>query len=71
MWPYSGNEKKFRTSCLGNTTTNVWPNDFEILKNQAKYENHEICLDLMISYVEAMVKIEKVSHNHLCTMFTN
>ena len=34
-------------------------------------ENHEICQDLMISYVEAMVKkIEKVSDNMSCMMFT-
>ena len=26
--PYLGNEKKFETSCSGNTTTNVCPSDF-------------------------------------------
>jgi len=25
---YLGNERKFRTSYSGNTTTNVWPNGF-------------------------------------------
>ena len=71
VWPYLGNEKKFGTSCSGNTITNVWPNGFQILKKQTKSENHEICQDLVISYVDAMVKIEKVSHNMSHTMFTN
>ena len=44
---------------------------FEFKKKQAKSKNHEICLDLMISYMEAMVKIEHVSHNLSCMMFTN
>ena len=46
---------------------------FEFKKKQAKSENHEIYLDLdlMISYMEAMVKIEHVSHNLSCMMFTN
>ena len=56
MKPYPGNEKKFRISCSGNTTTNVWSNGFKILKKQTKSENHEICQDLMISYVEVVVK---------------
>ena len=30
--PYSGNEKKLWTSCLENTTTNVWSFGFQILK---------------------------------------
>ena len=29
---------------------------FKFLKKQTKTENHEICQDLMISYVEAVVK---------------
>ena len=33
-------------------TTTVWPNGFQILKKQTKSKNHEICQDLMISYVE-------------------
>ena len=44
---------------------------FKFEKKQAKSENHEICLDLMISYMEAVVKIEHVSHNLSCMMFTN
>ena len=46
---------------------------FEFKKKQAKSENHEIYLDLdlMISYMEAMVKIEHVSHNLSCMMFTS
>jgi len=28
---HTGNEKKFRTFCSGNTTTNVCSNDFKIL----------------------------------------
>ena len=27
-----GNEKKFRISCSGNTTMNVWPSGFQIIK---------------------------------------
>ena len=54
---YLGNEKKFRTSYSGNTTTNMWPNGFKFKKKQANSKNHEICLDLMISYVEVVVKI--------------
>ena len=57
-----GNGKKFRTSCSGNTITNMWPNGFWILKKAREFENHEICQDLMTSYEEAMVKIEQVSH---------
>ena len=30
---------------------------FKFYKNQTKSENHEICQDVMISYVEAVVKI--------------
>ena len=59
------NEKKFRTSCSGNTTTNMWPYGFQILKKQTKSRNHEICQDLMISYEEAMVKIEQVSNKSI------
>ena len=44
---------------------------FKFKKKQAKSENHEICLDLMISYMAAMVKIEHISHNLSCMMFTN
>ena len=40
-------------------------------KKQMKSENHEICQDLVISYMEAVVKIEKVSDNLSRTMFTN
>ena len=29
---------------------------FKFYKNQTKSENHEICQDVMISYVEAVVK---------------
>ena len=36
-----------------------------------KSKNHEICQDLMISYVEDVVKMEKISYNMSCTMFTN
>ena len=31
---YPRNEKKFQTSCSGNTTTNVWPISFYILKSK-------------------------------------
>ena len=34
--PYMWNEKKFSTSCPGNTPTNVCPNDFKILKKVNK-----------------------------------
>ena len=30
--------------------------DFKFLKNQTKSENHEICRDIEISYVEIVVK---------------
>ena len=36
-----------------------------------KSENDEICQNLLISYVETMEKIEKISHNLSCTTFTN
>ena len=39
-------------------------------KKQTESENHEIYQNLMISYVEAMVKNEKVSDNLSCMMFT-
>ena len=45
--------------------------NFKHLVQQAKSKNHEICQDLLISYVEATVKIEKASHNLSCTMFKN
>ena len=45
--------------------------NFKHLVQQAKSKNHEICQDLLISYVQAMVKIEKVSHNLSCKMFKN
>jgi hypothetical protein len=45
----------------------TWPRTygriiFKFYKKQTKSENHEICQDVTISYVEAVVKIEKVSH---------
>ena len=45
--------------------------NFKHLVQQAKSKNHEICQDLLISNMEAIVKIEKVSHNLSCTMFKN
>ena len=44
---------------------------FKFKKKQAKSKNHKTCLDLMISYMEAMIKIEHVSHNLSCMMFIN
>ena len=40
----------------------AWPRTygrviFKFYKNQTKSENHETCSDVMISYVEAMIKI--------------
>ena len=35
---------------------NVCLNGFKILKKQTKSENHEICRDIEISYVEIAVK---------------
>ena len=40
-------------------------------KKSKQSQNHEICLDLMISDMEAVGKIENVSHNLSCMMFTN
>ncbi|MFS9531767.1 hypothetical protein Q6247_26805, partial [Klebsiella pneumoniae] len=46
LMSHVGNEKKFRTFCSRNTTTNVFPNDFKILKNQTMSENDEIRQDV-------------------------
>ena len=40
----------------------TWPRTcgrvvFKFYKKQTKFENHEICQDVMISYVEAVIKI--------------
>ena len=70
--PYSGNEKKFRTSCSKNTTTNVWSFGFQILK---KANDVWTSWDLSRSHDTIRggygKKIEEVSHNMSCTMFTN
>jgi hypothetical protein len=45
---------------------------FKFLKKQTKSENHEICQDVIISYVEAVVKkIEMISHKLSRLMLTN
>ena len=36
-----------------------------------KSENHEICYDIMISYVKTMVKIEEVSQKLARPLLTN
>ena len=55
--PYPGTDPKFRTSCSRNMTTNLRTNCFKIYKMQTKFENHETCRDVMISYVEDVIKI--------------
>ena len=40
---------------------NVCSNDLKLKKKQLKSENYEICQYIMISYVEAVVKLEWVS----------
>ena len=58
--------------CIHEQTTNfehlvheTWPRTcgrvvFKFYKKQTKSENHETCKDVMISYVEAVIKIEEV-----------
>jgi len=47
-------QRKIWTSCSRNITTNVWLDKF--YKKQMKSENHEICHDIVLSYVKTVVK---------------
>jgi hypothetical protein len=48
------------------------PGVYKLYKTQTKSENHETCPRVMISYVEAMIKIWKKNSRKLwCTMCTN
>ena len=54
----------------------TWPQTccrvvFKLYKKQMKSENHETCEDVMISYVEVMIKIKKVSRKLSRTMLAN
>jgi len=42
----------------------------KLYKNQMKSENHEICHDIKISYVDVMEKNENVSHKLSHTLLT-
>ena len=70
--PYPGNENKFRTSCSENTTTNVWSFGFQTLKKA-----NDVWTSWDLSRSHDIIrggngkKIENVSHNMSCTMFTN
>ena len=51
-----------RTRNFGHLVHETWPRTcvrsvFKFYKKQTKSENHETCWDVMISYVEAMIKI--------------
>ena len=43
---------------------------FKLYKKQTNFEDHEICQDLMILYVEAVVKIENILHYLSHTLLT-
>ena len=54
----------------------TWPRTcgrivFKFYKKQTKFENHETCQDVMISYVEAVIKIEEVLRKLSRTMLAN
>ena len=42
----------------------------KLYNNQTKSENHEICRDIKISYVEVVKKNENVSHKFSHTLLT-
>ena len=51
-----------RTRNFGDLVHETWPRTyvrsvFKFYKKQTTYENHETCWDVVISYVEAMIKI--------------
>ena len=50
--PYPGTDPKFQTSC--SRADELF---FKFYKMQTKSENHETCRDVMISYVEDVIKI--------------
>ena len=49
-------KKKFKHLVQETRPRMCGPMVFKFIKKQTKTENHEICQDLMISHVEAMVK---------------
>ena len=54
-----------RTWNFGHLVHETWPRTcvrsvFKFYKKQTKSENHETCWDVVISYVEAMIKISEV-----------
>jgi len=52
-------------------TLNMWSYGFKIYKKQKKSKNHEICHDVMISYVEVVVKNWKGSAKVTRVLLTN
>ena len=54
---YPGRDPKFRTSCSRNMSAKLCEVFLNSIKKQTKSENHETCWDIVISYVENMIKI--------------
>ena len=53
---------RIRTRNFGHLVHETWPRTcvrsvFKLYKKQTKFKNHETCWDVVISYVEAMIKI--------------